>query len=33
LYTGINTYVFSDGTVTWSARVNPITGFVTVQSP
>jgi len=28
-----NDYVLSDGTVTWRARVSPITGFVTVQTP
>ena len=33
LYTVANTYTLSVGSVTWSARVNPITGFVTVQSP
>lgn len=33
LLTVVNNYVLSDGTVTWSARINPITGFVTVQTP
>lgn len=33
LYATANTYTLSVGSVTWSARVNPITGFVTVQSP
>ena len=33
LYVVVNTYTLSVGSVTWSARVNPITGFVTVQSP
>lgn len=33
LITAVNTYTLSVGSVTWSARVNPITGFVTVQSP
>jgi prepilin-type N-terminal cleavage/methylation domain-containing protein len=28
-----NSYILSDGTVTWTARVSPITGFVTVGSP
>lgn len=30
---GPNNYVLTDGTVTWTAGVNPITGFVTVGSP
>lgn len=33
LYAVANAYTFSTGSVTYSARVNPITGFVTVQSP
>jgi hypothetical protein len=33
LITVANAYTFSTGSVTYSARVNPITGFITVQSP
>ena len=33
LTTAANAYTFSTGSLTYSARVNPITGFVTVQSP
>jgi len=33
LLVATNDYVFSDGTVTWRARVSPITGFITVQTP